>query len=48
MDPATLSDMLRGDVGPPFGSVQAVCTALGLGLQDVIVFPDDRREKSAG
>lgn len=46
VDPGTLSDMVNGRRKSTFGSVQAVCTVLGLGLRDVIVFADgiaDRR-----
>jgi transcriptional regulator with XRE-family HTH domain len=46
VDPATLSDMLRGHRRPTFGSVQAVCVVLGLDLGDVIVFVDDQEERS--
>lgn len=37
-DPATLSDTVDGRRKPAFGSVQAICTVLGFGLRDVIVF----------
>ena len=46
VDPATVSDMLRGHRRPTFGSVQAVCVALGLDLGDVIVFIDVQEERS--
>jgi transcriptional regulator with XRE-family HTH domain len=39
--PATLSCMFRGHRRPVFASVQALCVALGLELQDVIVFEDE-------
>lgn len=47
VDPATLSDMLRGRRRPTFGSVQAVCAALSLDLGEVIVFLDDQVEPAA-
>lgn len=47
VDPATLSDMLRGRRRPTFGSVQAVCVALGLELGDILVFSDDREVHAA-
>lgn len=40
VDEKTLRDMLSGRRRPAFGTVQAVCTALGLTLPDVIVFAD--------
>jgi transcriptional regulator with XRE-family HTH domain len=40
VDPGTLSDMTLGRRRPTFGTVQAVCIALGLVLSDVIVFED--------
>lgn len=39
--PATLSCMFREHRRPVFGTVQALCVALGLELQDVIVFEDE-------
>lgn len=42
IDPATLSDMLRGRRPPTFGSVLAVCGALGLDLEEVPGFLEDR------
>lgn len=47
VDPATLSDMLRGRRRPTFGSVQAVCVALGVDLAEVIVFLDEDAEYRA-
>lgn len=44
IDPATLSDMLRGRRRPTFGSVLAVCGALGLDLGEVLVFLEDQDE----
>ena len=40
LDPGTLCDMTLGRRRPGFGTVQAVCVALGLVLSDVIVFGD--------
>lgn len=40
VDPGTLSDMTLGRRRPTFGTVQAICVALGLVLSDVIVFGD--------
>lgn len=40
VDEKTLRDMLNGRRRPTFGTVQAVCTALGLTLPNVIVFAD--------
>ena len=37
----TLTDMCSGRRRPTFGTVQAVCGALGLTVADVIVFEDD-------
>jgi DNA-binding Xre family transcriptional regulator len=39
--PATLSCMFRGHRRPVFGTVQALCVALGLELHEVIVFEDE-------
>jgi DNA-binding Xre family transcriptional regulator len=39
--PATLSCMFRGHRRPAYGTVQALCVALGLELQDVIVFEEE-------
>jgi hypothetical protein len=36
----TLRDMLSGRRRPTFGTVQAVCTVLGLTLHNVIAFAD--------
>lgn len=47
VDPATLSDMLRGRRRPTFGSVQAVCLTLGLDLGEVIVFSDEQAKDAA-
>lgn len=47
VDPGTLSDMVRGRRKPTFGTVQAVCTVLGLGLRDVIVFTDGLADRLA-
>lgn len=47
VDPGTLSDMVNGRRKSTFGSVQAVCTVLGLGLRDVIVFADDLSDRRA-
>ena len=38
--PKTLTDMCSGRRRPTFGTVQAVCSALGLTIADVIVFDD--------
>jgi len=40
VDEKTLRDMLSLRRRPTFGTVQAVCTALGLTLPEVIVFAD--------
>jgi len=40
VDEKTLRDMLSGRRRPTFGTVQAVCTALGMTLPDVIVFAE--------
>lgn len=47
VDPGTLSDMVNGRRKSTFGSVQAVCTVLGLGLRDVIVFAEARPDPLA-
>jgi DNA-binding Xre family transcriptional regulator len=39
--PKTLTDMCSGRRRPTFGTVQAICIALGLSVADVIVFEDD-------
>jgi DNA-binding Xre family transcriptional regulator len=39
--PKTLTDMCSRRRRPTFGTVQAVCDALGLTVADVIVFEDD-------
>ncbi len=39
VDPGTLSDLLGRRRRPTLGTVQAICTALGLTLVEVIVFP---------
>jgi DNA-binding Xre family transcriptional regulator len=39
VDPGTLSDLLTHRRRPTFGTVQAICAALGLTLAEVIVFP---------
>ena len=36
--PKTLTDMCTGRRRPTFGTVQAICTALGLTVADVIMF----------
>jgi transcriptional regulator with XRE-family HTH domain len=41
VDPKTLSDMCNGRRRPSFGTVQAVCVALGLTMADVIVFEEN-------
>jgi transcriptional regulator with XRE-family HTH domain len=41
VDPKTLTDMCSGRRRPQLGTVQAVCTALGLTVGDVIVFDED-------
>src|SRR2546430_3921392 len=41
VDEKTLRDMLSGRRRPTFGTVQAVCTTLGLTLPDVILFGED-------
>jgi transcriptional regulator with XRE-family HTH domain len=38
VDPKTLSDMCSGRRRPTFGTVQAICAALGLTAAEVIVF----------
>ena len=40
VDPGTVSDLGNGHRRPTFGTVQALCVALGLTLPDVIVFED--------
>ncbi len=40
VDPKTLTDMCTGRRQPTFGTVQAICAALGLTVADVIVFED--------
>ena len=40
MDPKTLSTMFRGHQRPVLGTALAVAGAVGLGLEDVIVFDD--------
>jgi DNA-binding XRE family transcriptional regulator len=40
VDPKTLADMCSGRRWPTFMTVQAVCAALGLAVEDVIVFED--------
>jgi transcriptional regulator with XRE-family HTH domain len=41
VDAGTVSDMFRRRRRPVLGTVQAICTALGLGLENVIVFDDE-------
>ena len=41
VDEKTLRDMMSARRRPTFGTVQAVCTSLGLTLPDVIVFADE-------
>lgn len=41
VDSKTLTDMCHGRRLPTLGTVQAVSTALGLTISDVIVFDDD-------
>jgi transcriptional regulator with XRE-family HTH domain len=43
VDPGTLSDMFRCKRRPVLGTVQAIVTALGLTLGQVIVFEQDRQ-----
>jgi transcriptional regulator with XRE-family HTH domain len=38
VDEGTLCDLVAGRRRPTFGTLRAVCQALGLGLDDVIVF----------
>lgn len=40
VDPGTLSDLGKGRRRPKFGTVQALCVALGLTLPEVIIFDD--------
>jgi DNA-binding XRE family transcriptional regulator len=40
VDPKTLTDMCTGRRRPTFGTVQAICVALGLTVADVIVFEE--------
>lgn len=46
VDPKTLSTMFRGRRRPILGTVLAVSVAVGLGLEDVIVFDADARESN--
>ncbi len=41
VDPGTLSDLLAQRRRPTFGTVQAICAALNLGLAEVIAFHSD-------
>ncbi len=41
VDPKTLTDMCSGRRRPTFGTLQALCHALGLTVADVIQFEDD-------
>jgi DNA-binding XRE family transcriptional regulator len=41
VDPKTLADMCSGRRRPTLGTVQAICSALGLVVADVITFLDD-------
>jgi DNA-binding XRE family transcriptional regulator len=41
VDPKTLTDMCSGRRRPTFGTVRAICTALGLAIADVIEFAED-------
>jgi hypothetical protein len=41
VDVGTVSDMFRRRRRPALGTVQAITTALGLGLERVIVFDDE-------
>jgi transcriptional regulator with XRE-family HTH domain len=45
--PKTLTDMCSGRRRPTFGTVQAICAALGLTVADVIMFEDDANPESA-
>jgi transcriptional regulator with XRE-family HTH domain len=40
VDPKTLTDMCNRRRQPTFGTVQAVCEALGLTVADVVIFAD--------
>ena len=46
-DHGTLSDTVTGGRKSAFGSVQAVCTVLGFGLRDVIVFVEANVDRVA-
>jgi hypothetical protein len=39
VDEGTLCDLFAGRRRPTFGTLRAVCLALGLALEDVISFP---------
>ena len=39
VDEGTLCDLFAGRRRPTFGTLRAVCLALGLALEDVICFP---------
>jgi transcriptional regulator with XRE-family HTH domain len=41
VDPKTLTDICSGRRRPNLGTIQAICTALGLSLSEAIVFEDE-------
>jgi transcriptional regulator with XRE-family HTH domain len=47
VDPKTLTDLLAARRRPTFGTIQAICTALGLELARVIAFVDERCDRQA-
>ncbi len=44
VDPGTLGDLIKGRRRPTFGTLQAVCSTLGLGLGDVVRIAADESE----
>lgn len=44
VDPKTLSTMFRGRTRPVLGTVLALCAAVGVGLDEVIIFEAESRE----
>lgn len=47
VDQKTLSTMFRRSRRPVLGTVTAVCAAMGLGLEDVIIFDGERQYRKS-
>jgi transcriptional regulator with XRE-family HTH domain len=42
VDPGTVSDLFREQRQPTLNTLQAICTALQMSLEEVIIFVDDK------